>query len=172
MNRTRVLAALTLTAVLAGCDHKDPYVNENARLMDQAMMDTVRMQPIDQAVIAQRTLYPYHFVAGNDTLEGIGRHDLRIIVDHYRDQGVPLNVNRGEASEQIYDARVRTVAKFIADCGVPDNRIQIVQGRPGGPGLPGAWVVKILSKMEPGGGAQQPKTGVYVPPIMGGGASQ
>lgn len=168
MNWTRVLVALMLTAIVVGCDNKDPYVDENARLMDQVMVDVNRTQPIDQAVIVQHTLYPYHFFEGKDVLNDVGCRDLRLIADYYRESGVPLNVQRGGVSQELYDARVRSVAKFIADCGIADNRIQIVEGRPGGAGMASMWVVKIMSKQEPGGAQQQEKPGVYMLPFRNG----
>jgi hypothetical protein len=163
MNLTRVLAAVILMAVVVGCC-EDPYVDQNALMLDRATIEAARMEPIDQAIITQHTLYPYHFAEGKDTLMPLGCHDLQVLVDHYRDQGVAMNVQRGGASQELYDARVRTVAKFIADVGVPEGRIQITQGLPDGPGLAGYWVVKIMAKQEPGkdfqGGGGQPTINV------------
>jgi hypothetical protein len=161
-----------LTAMLAGCGHKDPYVDQNTELVDQATVDAIRTQPIDQAIIVQHTLYPYQFVEGKDGLNDLGQHDLRVIADHFREHGGPLNVQRGSESQELYNARVCYVAKFIADCGVSDKRIRIAEGMPGGAGLPSYWVVKILAKQKPGQGSgeiQQP-TGMAVD--LHGGASQ
>ncbi len=170
MNRIGVLTTVMLLASLAGCCcPNDYYVNRKAQAIDEASVDLIRRQPIEQAIIAQHTLYAYHFAEGKDVLNDLGRYDLKVLADHFCELGISVNVQRGSETMELYEARMRAVAKFLADAGVPANRVQIVQGLPGGPGLPSQWVVKILAKESPGT-TVTPAAGT-IAPLVGSGMS-
>jgi hypothetical protein len=170
MNLIRVLTALMFVATLAGCCHQDPYVDRDAQLIDEASMDATRLPPIDQAVIIQHTLYDYHFAPGKDALTEVGRHDLKVLADHFCRQGVSVNVVRGPVPQDLYEARLHTVSKCLVDSGIPAARVQLTQGMAGGPGFPGQWVVRIMAKQQPGAQEQRYSGEVLAP--AGGGMSK
>lgn len=157
MKRIGMLTALALLATLAGCKNKDDSMAE-PQVVDVAMVEAIRLQPIEQAIIVQHTLYPYHFVEGKADLNELGRRDLRVLAEHYRDQFGPLNVQQGPAGEDLYEARIEQVIRALTDSGIAPERIQIAQDLPGGSGLPGTWVLQIMSAQRPGQEGGQGKT--------------
>ena len=59
---------------------------------------------------------------------------------------VSLNVKQGNASEELYHARKKTVRGFLNANGVNTDLVAIGDGLPGGDGMPSEQVVVILSE--------------------------
>lgn len=71
---------------------------------------------------------------------------------------VNLNVKRGDASAELYDARLKAVRKFLEAQGVDTSRIALTDGFAGGDGLPSQQAVVFLIdsyKSDKKGGEQQ-----------------
>ena len=60
--------------------------------------------------------------------------------------GKTLNIRRGDASEALYDARVRSVVRFLEEGGVDSGLISITDGLVGGDGMPSMRVLNLLSE--------------------------
>ncbi len=89
----------------AGCTAGATEVGEG----EMWVGDAIRRASIDRAIVAQRTLYPYHFVTDAAELNDLGRRDLRALAKHYREHTGELALWRGGASETLYEARQTTV---------------------------------------------------------------
>ncbi len=112
---------------------------------DAWMVAQVRDAAIVNAVVAQHTLFPYHFVANGDQLNELGARDLAVLAAHFRAQPGALSVRRGAAPEELYAARVQTVRKMLADAGVDAARLTLHDAPAGGSGMSSERVVQILA---------------------------
>jgi hypothetical protein len=108
---------------------------------------------IQNAIIAQHTLYPYHFVTYSACLNELGEHDFCVLIDHYKNNPGPLNLRRGDATPELHEARLRFITDRLAKAGIEVGPIE--DGHPGGVGMYSEFVLMALDKTyggEEGGG--------------------
>ena len=108
--------------------------------------DVISNASLNNAIVSQHTLYPYHFVTGAGELNDLGARDLNVLTDHFLKAGGDLNVRRGGASQAVYDARVKTVLEKLAAAGVQSGAVAVKDGLPGGEGLSSESVIVILKE--------------------------
>lgn len=165
------LSACVIMAAASGCQTSDPdlkprgTLNASHRAVNEALVESARLQSTDAAIIRQHTLYPYHFVQYGSDLNDLGKRDVHILARHYQNNPGPLNVNQGDAPASLYQARVQTVKDAMVMNGVAANRLTIADEMPGGEGLPSDWVVIVLDRMKAGelSGASAPRA-AYISP--------
>ena len=137
---------LVLVAVMAmGCE-----TNEQVRQQDDVrgtdLNESIYVASINNAVIAQHTLYPYHFVPNAAALNELGERDLDVLAGHFGDSYGPLSIRQGETDPELYRDRVRTVTKRLYDAGLAAGRIIVSDALPGGDGMPNEQVLVILER--------------------------
>lgn len=128
--------------------------------------EAIRNASLNNAIVAQHTLFPYHFETGSARLNDLGLRDLNVLCDHFAKTPGDLNVRRGPASESLYEARVKTVLDRLAEVGVQGGSVAVKDGLPGGDGISSERVIVILkgkmsslgSTMD-GGGSTSASTG-------------
>lgn len=137
------LTKLTLSILIvaaAGCNpHPEDRRQQNIWLR-KSISDTA----INQAIIAQYSLFPYHFVSNSPMLNELGRHDLDVLASHFSQHLGDLNVRQGDVATALYEARVDTVIDALADAGVERDRITVVDALPGGEAITSERVLSIL----------------------------
>jgi hypothetical protein len=149
----------TLLVAMVGCD-TSPNVRDRSSV-NAWLMSTVRNSAIENAIIAQHTLYPYHFVANSDMLNNLGESDLGVLATHYRLHPGKLNIRRGETPEDLYKARVKLVVEKLAEEGVDTDRVTVEDALPGGDGISSERALLILSSPgEPGQTQMMPTRGM------------
>ena len=169
LERTSVrFAALALVAggVAAACGCQDTSkqeaqmaeVIEANRALDAELVSDVDDLTQHNGIIAQRTLYPHHFEPGSATLNSLGERDLAVLAEHSRSQSADsdggaggrgqwtLNVRRGNASDGLYSARVKTVTDGLTGVGIAANSVRVVDGSAGGDGMPSESVRVALDR--------------------------
>jgi hypothetical protein len=99
---------------------------------------------IENALITQHTLYPYHFVTDGEALNDLGRRDLGVLAGHYAEHPGVLNIRRDQTPEELYNARVVHVLAALKEAGVQTERVSVSDDMPGGSGMPSEQVVTIL----------------------------
>ena len=156
--RPTLALMLVIVFLVTGCDSAgmDP---QRETEIDTLLAESYRQRPIDNAVIAQRTLYPYHFVADSDDLNVLGKQDLNILARHFKERSGRINVRQGGATDALYKARLLTVISEMTKAGVPMQNMTVGDGLPGGDGMVSDRVVKILEKPSPAVGLAAPTTG-------------
>ena len=147
MRQTIILTAGLLAGVTAACDIASrPFEQrETASAWATNPIDDVG---INNAIIAQRALYRYHFTPGAATLNALGRRDLAVLAAHYRRHPGELSVRRGESPIGLYKARVEAVVEALAEAGVPAESITITDALPGGDGMLSELVLSIFRDRE------------------------
>jgi len=108
--------------------------------------DLIANASLNNAIVTQHTLYPYHFVSGTATLNDLGQRDLSVLTDHFLKAGGDLNVHRGGVPQPLYDARVKTVLESLAAAGVASGAVAVKDGLPGGEGMTSERVIVILKE--------------------------
>ena len=143
----RTLALLTIAGMLAGAAGCEaPPERLAAYPSDEWLVSAYADDAVANAIIAQHTLYPYHFVANSDEMNDLGRHDLGILADHFKENPGQLNVRQGTEPKGVYAARLGAVVEFLKNADVDVARVRIANGIPGGAGMSADRIVKILGK--------------------------
>ncbi|MFN0008446.1 MAG: hypothetical protein ACKVXR_11115 [Planctomycetota bacterium] len=148
-----------LLAMLGSCTSAS--TNPELEGRDRAWAgESMRNASLNNAIISQHTLYPYHFTGGSARLNDLGERDLHVLADHFKEAqpGTPgeLNVRRGTASPSLYEARIKFVLESLAAHGVEGGMVAVTEGLPGGDGMASERVIVILKdrmeKQSPSGG--------------------
>jgi hypothetical protein len=139
-----------LLALLGAC-HSAPPDPDAPKTEGPWAGEQLQNASMNAAIVAQHTLYSYHFTAGAAELNELGVHDLDVLAAHFQTSTGDLNVRRGEAAQALYEARVRTVLEKLAAAGVTSRSVAVKDGLPGGEGISSERVVEILKgKMSKG----------------------
>jgi hypothetical protein len=133
--------------VLAGCNEEEKAANRDQKNLDIELVNTVNNIQVENAIITQHTLYPYHFVTDGAALNDLGQRDLMVLARHYKEQPGVLNVRQGETRAELYNARVAQVQSRLKEAGVDVSRITISDGMPGGPGMRSEAIVTTTPKI-------------------------
>lgn len=142
MKTAFVIELALLCAFLSSCSNtqKAP-VNEGR--MNAGLITAYNDTAMENAIIVQHSLYPYHFVNNSEQLNELGRRDLSILSKHFKEYPGQLNVGRDGTSETLYKARVAYVAGQLKKDGVDISKMAISSGLPGGSGMASSDVVQI-----------------------------
>jgi hypothetical protein len=140
-------AVLGCVAALSACQSTYPNGDEQ-REMNTASLNLLNKATVDQAIITQHTLYPYHFLDGSASLNELGERDLSVLAAHYAEHPGAINVYRGNASEALHRDRLQTVRQELAHAGVDLNRMTVGDGLPGGDGADASDAQKAIERWE------------------------
>ena len=162
MNLRCLMLIGLIVSALAGCSNKEKVKVENEfefkgaypddyEEIHRAMIDGYRTQHVDDAIIRQRTLYPYHFEQDSAELNQLGMRTVHVLSMHYRDKSGTISVRAGGASDELYKARLAEVRQRMTDAGVDLARITIEDRLPGGDGISSDQVVIINERIKEGG---------------------
>jgi len=147
--KLRVIVSLCcICCVAAGC--QEQHSSQETDNLDVELVRALNNIGLENAIIAQRTLYPYHFIADSERLNELGRRDLAVLARHLREHGGALNVRQGQIAEELYYARLTQVADELKQAGVGIDRADLSDGLPGGDGISSQRTVMILT--QPTGG--------------------
>jgi hypothetical protein len=145
MKLSLILLSSSACAALLGCQSAPP-ITDDAAPPAPWVGEAVRSAAVERAIVVQHTLYAYHFVEGAAELNALGAKDFAILAAHFREHAGELNVRRANAPAPLFDARVAEVTRALAKSGVPDGRVRVGDGLPGGDGVTSERVIEILSK--------------------------
>ncbi len=145
MKISGIVAICLACGLLSGCEEDKRTAAD--RRFDREMVRTLNNVGVENAIITQHTLYPYHFAAEGEKLNDLGQRDFAVLARHFTEHPGLLNVRQGEGiSPELYKARVAYVTSRLKDAGIDPARVSISDGVPGGPGVRSEQVVTILRK--------------------------
>lgn len=160
--KTALLA--TTAVILFGCSAADKEIGvERNALLNASLIESLQRTQIDNAIIRQQAMFPYHFVAHSAELNGLGRRDALILARHYASHPGKLYLHAGDADDRLYERRAEALRDFLAGNGVDPQRIEISgDAMPGGNGADAARVLFILEAERAGAraGASNPGDGL------------
>jgi hypothetical protein len=135
--------------LLAGC--QEEQARDQARKnLDVELVNSVNNLQVENAIVTQHTLYPYHFVTGGAGLNDLGQRDLMVLARHFKEHPGTLNVRQGETGPELYRARVAQVQSRLKEAGLDVGRVTIADGTPGGPGTRAEAIVTTTPKITSG----------------------
>ena len=146
MNRMK-RTLLTLPLLLAACTTPDKDF-EDRSIRNMWVGDHMRNASMEQAVLTEKTLYAHHFDTDSAALSQLGRRDLGILSDHLAANSGRLVVKRGDASTELYAARIETVTNVLKAAGLAEDQIRVSDGSPGGDGISSDRLVEIFADVE------------------------
>ena len=145
MRTSGVVALWLVCGLVSGCP-EDARTAADRRL-DQELVKTINHIGVENAILTQHTLYPYHFVVGGEELNELGQRDFAVLARHFAEHPGILNLRRApETPAELYEARVAQVTRRLKEAGVEPGRVSISDGAPGGPGMRSEQVVTIPQK--------------------------
>ncbi len=148
------------TVALTGCKYFETKYELNAserrRAANEEMVNLPIEEQVRNAVIAQHTIFPHHFVSGTDQLNEIGRRDLLILAGHYRDYPGALGMRPEGTNCELDEARVAAVKGFLEHEGVDVAALTIGDAYPGGDGMASTRVLTAVTPEEDSGAAKKP----------------
>ena len=143
--KTVLMMGLLCCVILIGCQEELASPTVNTSQVNRKIVDTYSDLAIQNAIISQHTLYPYHFVNNSPMLNGIGERDLSVLIQHFQDNPGQLILQQGGTESLLYQSRAQTVYEKLLAGGIPDEKIRITDGMPGGNGIASNLVIEILA---------------------------
>lgn len=143
MKLITILTMSCMCILIAGCAEEVQKGPDKA-LINAELMNSFNDIAMQNAIISQHTLYPYHFVNNSAKLNELGQRDLDVLTKHFMENPGQLNIRRHDISSDLYDARVNLVLDQLKEAGIATENISVSDGMPGGPGMPTERILIIL----------------------------
>ncbi|UCC97454.1 MAG: hypothetical protein JSW66_16620 [Phycisphaerales bacterium] len=143
LSANTAVTTLLSFVVLAGCQEsvKD---SPDEHLVNSHLVDSYNETAIRNAIIAQHTLFAYHFVQNGPELNELGERDLAVLVRHFSKNSGRLNIRRHNIPAELYGARVNSVREGLEEAGIDMERLSVSDGMPGGSGMASERILVIL----------------------------
>jgi len=116
--------------------------------MNSQLINTYNDIALENAIISQHTLYPYHFVKNGAELNELGKRDLAVLIRHFVKQTGHLNIRKYNIPVELYGARVESVHKRLQEAGINMDQISISDDMPGGSGIASESILIILAEED------------------------
>ncbi len=145
MRTSFLLGLIVLQTTGSGCATAPSIAEENPAALHGAMLAAYKSEAVETAVIRQRTIYSYQFTTETAELNELGWRDINILANHFRKHSGTLNVQRGDVSTKLYQARGESVLAALRQAGVASDRVSLADGLPGGDGI-ASWRVLIIQE--------------------------
>lgn len=138
-----VIELILIGILCCSCQEAEqgPLVDE--RMVHSELLNTLNDIAIENAIVKQRTLYPYHFVEDSEQLNELGQRDLSILAKHLKDYPGIINIRKDNAGDSLYDARIANISDQLQQAGVDLSQIKITDGMSGGRGMASSDVLQI-----------------------------
>lgn len=149
MKLSIMIMTVLFCALIVGCE-ENIHKNPDDHLINSQLIRSYNDIAIQNAIVSQHTLFPYHFVANGAELNELGQRDLAALMSHFIKYPGHLNIRRGKTAAALYEARVNMVHEKLLEAGIDKKRISISDGMPGGSGITSERMLVILEQ-EPQG---------------------
>jgi len=133
--------------LMVGCEEAVKESPER-HLINSQLINSYNDIALENAIVSEHTLYPYHFVQNGKELNDLGERDLAVLTKHFIKQTGHLNIRRHNVSSDLYESRVESVRKRLQETGIDMERISISDGMPGGSGMASENILIILAEEE------------------------
>ena len=146
-----ILTIVVMCVLTVGCGEGAKSANSpepDKRLVNCELVNSFNDLAMQNALVSQHTLYPYHYVKNSAEFNELGQRDFAILASHFKKYPGQLNVRRDGIAPDIYEARVKRVLEGLKEAGVDVERTAVSDGMPGGSGMSSERIVTILAKSE------------------------
>ena len=156
MKPSTMIMIILFCILTIGCQ-EDMQKNPDNHLVNSQLVKTYNDIAMQNAIVSQHTLFPYHFVTNGAELNELGQRDLAALTSHFIKYPGHLNIRRHNTPADLYEARIDTVHERLIEAGIDKERISISDDMPGGEGITSERILGILAK--PSGGASTSRSG-------------
>jgi len=153
---TKLKAFGLLLTGLASCVSSSMTKEDQHGIQNMWVADAIRRTELNNAIIVQRAIFPYHFVAETSELNGLGDRDVQVLAGHFEKHRGRLSIRRGGASEELHQARVQAVVDALVENGMGREQIEVHDGAPGGTGMASGQLLLALEESRTADAAPQP----------------
>lgn len=140
-----IMTMALLGILLIGCSETAER-SQNRHIINRELINTYNDIAVQNAIISQHTLYPYHFDKNSAELNELGERDLGVLAAHFVKNPGELNVRRNGISADIYKARIEIVLDKLKEAGINVDQMSIANGVPGGPGMLSEKIITVLQE--------------------------
>ena len=146
-----ILAVLCIS--MLGCNEsaKKSEPELDKRLINTELINSYNDLAMQNAIISQHTLYPYHFVNNSAELNELGQRDFAVLAEHFKKNPGQLNVRHDGVPSDTYEARAKVVFEGLKEAGIDVKRITMSDGMPGGSGVTSERLLTILAAADGAG---------------------
>ena len=132
-----------------GCQ-EDMEKSPSNHLINSQLVNSYNDIAIQNAIVSQHTLFPYHFVKNGAELNELGQRDIAALTSHFMKHPGHLNIRRHNTTADLYEARVNVVHERLQEAGIDMERISISDNMPGGSGVASERILIILEQASKG----------------------
>ena len=145
MKLSMIIMTVLFCILTIGCQ-ENMEEGPNKHLINSQLINSYNDIAMQNAIVTQHTLFPYHFVTNGAELNELGRRDLAALTSHFMNHAGHLNVRRQNTPADIYEARVKLVHASLQEAGIDMERMTISDDMPGGTGITSERILVILEK--------------------------
>ncbi len=140
--RIMLIGTALLVVGCSGARKQQGQVNRG--LMNQELVKSLFNMQVENAIVTQHTLFPYHFTDNSAELNELGERDFDVLVRHLAENPGRLNIKQGNISDELYEGRVQSVLEKLQDEGVDPEKTAIVDDLAGGKGITSLRAIDIV----------------------------
>jgi hypothetical protein len=149
MKLSMIIMTVLFCILTIGCqDNMDEGPNKH--LINSQLVNSYNDIAMQNAIVTQHTLFPYHFVTNGAELNELGRRDLAALTSHFMNHAGHMNVRRQNTPADVYEARVNLVHARLQEAGIDMERMSISDDMPGGAGVSSERMLVILERPSQG----------------------
>jgi len=145
MRLNMIIMTVLFCILIIGCQ-ENMQKNPDDRLINNQLVKSYNDIAIQNAIVSQHTLFPYHFVVNGVELNELGKRDLAALTSHFIRHPGHLNIRQAKTDVDLYEARVNMVHERLLEAGIDKERISISDDMPGGSGITSERVLIILEQ--------------------------
>ena len=149
MKLNMTIKVILLCCLTIGCQ-EEMEKKPNNHLINSQLIRSYNDIAIQNAIVSQHTLFPYHFITNGAELNELGQRDLAALTSHFIKYPGQLNIRRGKITADLYEARINMVYERLLEAGIDKKRISISDAMPGGSGITSERMLIILSQKSRG----------------------
>ncbi len=160
MKLGKIITMSLLAVLVTGCA-ENSQKSQDTGLVNAELVNSYNDIALQNAIIAEHTLFPYHFVNNSAELNELGQRDLAVLTKHFMEHPGSLSIRRGDdIPADLYEARVKLVLDRWKAAGINMKRMDISDNMPGGPGMTSEKIIKILERESKSSGTKMTTTGI------------
>jgi hypothetical protein len=149
MKLSKMIMTVLFCILIVGCQEKMEEGPES-HLINSQLLKSFNDIAMQNAIVSQHTLFPYHFVTNGAELNELGQRDIAALTSHFIKYPGKLNIRRHNTNADIYEARVNLVHERLQEAGIDMERIRISDDMPGGSGITSERILIILERASEG----------------------
>lgn len=146
----RVSAASIVASLLIGCGGPSKKQEKLARVDDseqnQRIIESSFTHQISAGTRMDRTIYPYHFTVGEAELNRLGEEQVDQLTEGGATRSFSVNIPQGNVPAELHQARVKAVRARLVANGIGDDKIAVVDQRPGASGVATSVMMSFMGE--------------------------